>query len=70
MPKRDKNFVWRRVDARSLDLKGMKVAIVGGTGGIGRALSRFLCRAARLLWSSARPFAIPTCLGSSSSKRT
>jgi NAD(P)-dependent dehydrogenase (short-subunit alcohol dehydrogenase family) len=40
--RRDKNFVWRRVDARSLDLKGMKVAIVGGTGGIGRALSRFL----------------------------
>src|SRR5258708_16196110 len=42
MPKRDKNFVWPRLDARSLDLKGMKVAIVGGTGGIGRALSRFL----------------------------
>jgi hypothetical protein len=40
--RRDKNFVWRRVDARSLDLKGMKVAIVGGTGGIGRASSRFL----------------------------
>ena len=40
MPKRDKNFVWPRVDARSLDLKGMKVAIVGGAGGIGRALSR------------------------------
>ena len=42
MARRDKNFVWRRVDARSLDLKGMRVAIVGGTGGIGRALSRFL----------------------------
>ena len=40
--RRDKNFVWRHVDAQSLDLKGMKVAIVGGTGGIGRALSRFL----------------------------
>src|SRR5260370_37927531 len=39
---RDKSFVWRRVDARSLDIKGMKVAIVGGTGGIGRALCRFL----------------------------
>jgi hypothetical protein len=38
--KRNKNFTWRRVDAASLDLKGMKVAIVGGTGGIGRALSR------------------------------
>src|SRR4029077_18424936 len=42
LTRRDKNFVWRRVDARSLDLKGMKVAIVGGTGGIGRALSRFM----------------------------
>ena len=39
--RRDKNFGWRRVAARSLDLKGMKVAIAGGTGGIGRALSRF-----------------------------
>ena len=42
LTRRDKNFVWRGVDARSLDLKGMKVAIVGGTGGIGRALCRFL----------------------------
>jgi NAD(P)-dependent dehydrogenase (short-subunit alcohol dehydrogenase family) len=40
--KRDKSFVWRRADTASLDLKGMKVAIVGGTGGIGRALSRFM----------------------------
>jgi NAD(P)-dependent dehydrogenase (short-subunit alcohol dehydrogenase family) len=40
--KRDKNFVWRRVDTASLDLKGMKVAIVGGTGGIGRAFSCFM----------------------------
>ncbi len=40
--KRDKNLTWRRVDPSRLDLKGMKVAIVGGTGGIGRALSRFM----------------------------
>jgi NAD(P)-dependent dehydrogenase (short-subunit alcohol dehydrogenase family) len=40
--KRDKNLTWRRVDAASLDLKGLKVAIVGGTGGIGRTLSRFM----------------------------
>ena len=40
--KRDKNFVWRRVDTASFDLKEMKVAIVGGTGGIGRAFSRFM----------------------------
>jgi NAD(P)-dependent dehydrogenase (short-subunit alcohol dehydrogenase family) len=40
--KRDKNLEWRRVDPASLDLQGMKVAIVGGTGGIGQALSRFM----------------------------
>lgn len=40
--KRNENFTWRRVYARSLDLKGMRVLIVGGTGGIGRALSRFM----------------------------
>jgi NAD(P)-dependent dehydrogenase (short-subunit alcohol dehydrogenase family) len=40
--KRDKSFTWQRVDAGSLDLKGMKVAIVGGTGGIGRAFSRLM----------------------------
>jgi NAD(P)-dependent dehydrogenase (short-subunit alcohol dehydrogenase family) len=40
--KRDKSFTWRHVDAASLDLKGMKIVIVGGTGGIGRALSRFM----------------------------
>jgi NAD(P)-dependent dehydrogenase (short-subunit alcohol dehydrogenase family) len=40
--KRDTSFAWHRVDAASLDLNGMNVAIVGGTGGIGRAISRFL----------------------------
>lgn len=40
--KRDKSWTWRQVDASSLDLKGMKVAIVGGTGGIGQAFSRFM----------------------------
>jgi NAD(P)-dependent dehydrogenase (short-subunit alcohol dehydrogenase family) len=40
--KKNKNIVWRRVDPTSLDLKEMKLAIVGGTGGIGRALSRFM----------------------------
>src|SRR5262245_3819980 len=40
--KRDKSFTWRRVDAASLDLKGLKVAIVGVPGGIGRAFSRFM----------------------------
>jgi NAD(P)-dependent dehydrogenase (short-subunit alcohol dehydrogenase family) len=40
--KRDKKLTWRRVDPQNLDLKGMKVAVVGGTGGIGRAISRFI----------------------------
>lgn len=48
--KRDRNLTWLRVDPRGLDLTGMKVAIVGGTGGIGRAISRFLAsRGARVL---------------------
>ncbi len=40
--KKDKNVSWRRVDAASLDLKNLKVAVVGGTGGLGRAFSRSL----------------------------
>jgi NAD(P)-dependent dehydrogenase (short-subunit alcohol dehydrogenase family) len=40
--KKDKNITWHRVDPASLDLKDLKVAVVGGTGGIGRALSRFM----------------------------
>ncbi len=39
---RDKSFTWHRVDSSTLDLKGLKVAIVGGTGGIGRAFSRLM----------------------------
>ena len=33
-----------RVSAEGLDLTGRKVAIVGGTGGIGRALAQLLAR--------------------------
>jgi NAD(P)-dependent dehydrogenase (short-subunit alcohol dehydrogenase family) len=40
--KRDKNLEWRRVDAATLNFQGLRVAVIGGTGGIGRALSRFL----------------------------
>lgn len=40
--KRDRSLTWRHVDESKLDLKGMKVAVIGGTGGIGRALSRNL----------------------------
>jgi NAD(P)-dependent dehydrogenase (short-subunit alcohol dehydrogenase family) len=36
--KRDRTLTWRVVDAKTLDLAGMKVA----TGGIGRAFSRFM----------------------------
>jgi NAD(P)-dependent dehydrogenase (short-subunit alcohol dehydrogenase family) len=40
--KKDTRIAWRRVEASSLDLKGIKVAIVGGTSGLGRALSRLM----------------------------
>lgn len=40
--KRNKELTWRRVDPASLDLTGKRTALVGGTGGIGRALSRFM----------------------------
>jgi len=39
---RDKSFTWRRVEPSTLDLNGLKLVIVGGTGGIGRALARFM----------------------------
>jgi NAD(P)-dependent dehydrogenase (short-subunit alcohol dehydrogenase family) len=40
--KRDPNIQWKRVEASSLDLKGKRAAIVGGTGGLGRAIARLL----------------------------
>ena len=40
--KTDKSIIWNRNDPKTLDLKAMKVVIVGGTGGIGRAISRFM----------------------------
>ncbi|MDI3285622.1 SDR family NAD(P)-dependent oxidoreductase [Polyangium sp. 15x6] len=40
--KRNKNIAWNRVEPSSLDLEKTKVVIVGGTGGIGRALGRFM----------------------------
>jgi len=33
---------WHRTEPASLDLRGLRVAVVGGTGGIGRAIARFL----------------------------
>jgi NAD(P)-dependent dehydrogenase (short-subunit alcohol dehydrogenase family) len=39
--KRDKSWNWRR-SAATPDFKGLNVAMVGGTGGIGRALSRYM----------------------------
>lgn len=40
--KRNKNLTWQHGDASRLKLEGKQVAVVGGTGGIGRALSRYL----------------------------
>jgi len=42
MTTKNKSISWRRVPAASLDLKGWKVAVVGGTGGIGRAITKSL----------------------------
>jgi NAD(P)-dependent dehydrogenase (short-subunit alcohol dehydrogenase family) len=38
----NKNLIWKPVPPESLDLSGKRVFVVGGTGGIGRALSRFM----------------------------
>ena len=38
----NKNLMWKPVPPESLDLSGKRVVVVGGTGGIGRALSRFM----------------------------
>ncbi len=47
--KTNKNFHWQRVPASALDLAGWKAAVVGGTGGLGRAISRTLAaRGARV----------------------
>jgi NAD(P)-dependent dehydrogenase (short-subunit alcohol dehydrogenase family) len=40
--KKHKSITWQRVPAASLDLTGRKVAVVGGTGGLGRAISKNL----------------------------
>jgi NAD(P)-dependent dehydrogenase (short-subunit alcohol dehydrogenase family) len=40
--KKNHSIAWQRVASASLDLKGWKVAIVGGTGGLGRAVSGVL----------------------------
>jgi NAD(P)-dependent dehydrogenase (short-subunit alcohol dehydrogenase family) len=42
--KRDKSLTWRHVDPRQLDLKGLTVAVIGGTGGIGRSLAHDLAK--------------------------
>jgi NAD(P)-dependent dehydrogenase (short-subunit alcohol dehydrogenase family) len=38
----NKNLTWKPVSPKSLDLSGKRVVVVGGTGGIGRAFSRFM----------------------------
>ncbi|WP_027483888.1 SDR family NAD(P)-dependent oxidoreductase [Rhodanobacter sp. OR87] len=40
--KLDKRVEWHRPDAFALDIKDKQIAVVGGTGGIGRAESRHL----------------------------
>lgn len=40
--KRDKRVAWHRTHALAGEFEGKQVAVIGGTGGIGRALSRHL----------------------------
>ncbi|SCU77224.1 LAFA_0A00298g1_1 [Lachancea sp. 'fantastica'] len=40
--KRNTNLRWKHVAPEKLQLQSLRVAIIGGTGGIGQALSRFL----------------------------
>ncbi|MGE3512395.1 MAG: SDR family NAD(P)-dependent oxidoreductase [Vicinamibacterales bacterium] len=40
--KRDTRIAWRRTPLASLNLQGTRVAVIGGTGGLGRAISRAL----------------------------
>jgi NAD(P)-dependent dehydrogenase (short-subunit alcohol dehydrogenase family) len=40
--KKNKSITWQHVDAGRLDLKGWRVAAIGGTGGLGRAITRVL----------------------------
>ena len=40
--KKNPSIKWQPVDVNALDLKGWKVGVIGGTGGLGRAISREL----------------------------
>ncbi|MCW2319005.1 NAD(P)-dependent dehydrogenase (short-subunit alcohol dehydrogenase family) [Rhodoblastus acidophilus] len=40
--KKNTSVAWRPIDATTLDLKGKKAIVVGGTGGLGRAIARLL----------------------------
>src|SRR5690348_17276372 len=45
----NKNLIWKSVSPESLDLSGKQVVVIGGTGGIGRALSMLMAaRGARV----------------------
>ena len=42
--KRDSSITWGRVEKNSLNLTGLNVAVIGGTGGIGRSLAQDLAK--------------------------
>lgn len=40
--KQDKRIQWHRAKPTSLDLKAWKIAVIGGTGGLGRSIARLM----------------------------
>ena len=38
----DRTLTWKHSNANSLDLSGKRVAVIGGTGGLGQALTRVM----------------------------
>ena len=66
--KKNANINWNRVELSSLDLSGWNVAVIGGTGGLGRAISRSLASRGATVRST-EPTTEPTTCTRSSRRR-
>jgi NAD(P)-dependent dehydrogenase (short-subunit alcohol dehydrogenase family) len=54
--KPNQSVSWRRIEPSRLQLEGKRVAVIGGTGGIGRALSRFMASRGAAVWVVGQTF--------------